>query len=76
MSVEFLKRAIKTPQTGEDDTRKIVTDMLDDIEQGGEDRVRHYAKELDGWNGEIVVSRDTIDAAAEQVPQQMKDDIQ
>ncbi len=76
MSVEFLKRAIKTPETGEDDTRKIVTNMLDDIEQGGEERVRHYAKELDGWNGDIVVSSETIAAAAEQVPQQMKDDIQ
>ncbi len=38
MAVKYLKKASKTPKTGDDETRKIVADMLADIESGGEDR--------------------------------------
>lgn len=76
MAVDYLKKAAKTAATGEDDTRRIVADMLADIEAGGEDRVRHYAETLDGWTGDIVVSRDEIAAAAEKVPQRLRDDLQ
>jgi len=75
MATEHLKKAQKTPATGEDDTRRIVADMLAEIEAGGEDRVRHYAQKLDGWSGDIVVSRDEIAAAAAKVPQRLKDDL-
>lgn len=76
MPVEYLKKATKTSATGEDDTRRIVAEMLADIEAGGEDRVRHYAASLDGWTGDIVVSRDEIAAAADKVPQRLRDDLQ
>jgi len=36
MAITYLKKAIKTPQTGTDETRKIVSDMLVKIEAGGE----------------------------------------
>ena len=76
MAVEYLKKATKTSATGEDDTRRIVAEMLADIEAGGEDRVRHYASTLDGWTGDIVVSKDEIAAAAEKVPPRLRDDLQ
>ncbi len=76
MTVEYLKKATKTSATGEDDTRRIVAEMLADIEAGGEDRVRHYASKLDGWTGDIVVSKDEIAAAAEKVPPRLRDDLQ
>ena len=47
MALEFLKKATKNPQTGEEDTRRIVTEMLNAIESGGEDKVREYAENLD-----------------------------
>lgn len=61
--------------SGEDDTRERVLEMLRDIETGGEGRARHYAETLDGWTGEIVVSRAQIEAASAQVPDQVKADI-
>ncbi len=76
MAVEYLKKATRTPATGEDDTRRIVAGMLAEIEAGGEDRVRHYAEKLDGWTGDIVVPRETIEAAAAAVPQRLRDDLQ
>ena len=75
MAVTYLKRADKTPQTGTDETRKIVETMLGRIEAEGEDAAIAYGKELDGYHGEIVVPADVIAAAGEEVSQQLKDDI-
>ena len=75
MAIEYLKRATKTSATGEDETRRIVADMLEEIEQGGENAARAYGAKLDGWNGNIEVGSDEIAAAAAQVPDQLKDDL-
>ena len=75
MAVEYLKRATKTSATGENETRKIVADMLDEIEQGGEDVARAYGEKLDGWDRDIEVGSGEIEAAAQQVPDQLKDDL-
>jgi sulfopropanediol 3-dehydrogenase len=72
---QYLKKALKTPATGEEDTRERVIEMLRDIEEGGEARVRHYAQTLDGWTGDIIVSHEEIDAATAKVPEQTKQDI-
>ena len=76
MSIEIIKKASKTPATGEDDTAEIVRNMLQEIEQGGEARAREYAQKLDGWEQEIVLSRADKDAAIALVPEQTKLDIQ
>ncbi len=75
MAVEYLKKASKTPSTGEDDTRATVAEMLRDIESGGEARALHYAETLDGWKGEVVMSKADIASAASSVPEQIKRDI-
>ena len=73
--MEYLKKAAKTAQTAEDETRSIVQRMLGEIEQGGEETARRYGQELDKYQGDIVVSADAIAAAASQVPEQLKQDI-
>lgn len=75
MPVKYLKRAAKSPATGEDDTRAVVRKMLAECEAGGEARVREYARALDGWDGDIIVSRADIDAAGAALPARMRDDI-
>ena len=75
MTIEYLKKAEKTAATGEDDTRQIVVEMLDKIEAGGEDVAREYGSKLDGYQGDIVVGREEIEAAASQISQTLKDDI-
>ena len=76
MAITYLKKAEKTPQTGTEETRKIVTDMLAKIEAGGEDVALAYGRELDGYKGPAIVSQETIAEAASKVSQQLKDDIQ
>ena len=76
MTVVYLKKASKTPATGTDETRKIVTEMLSNIEQGGEAEAFRYGKELDGYEGEAIIGADQIAAAGKMVSETLKDDIQ
>jgi len=76
MSIEIVKKASKTPATGEDDTAEVVRNMLSEIEAGGESKAREYAQSLDGWEKDIVLSRAEIDLAIAQVPEQTRRDIQ
>ena len=75
MAVEYLKRAAKTAASGEHDVRETVETVLAEIEAGGDDTARQYAAKFDKWEGEIVVSRDELAAAADKVPDKLKDDI-
>jgi sulfopropanediol 3-dehydrogenase len=75
MAIQYLKKAAKTSATGEDETRRIVADMLAEIESGGEETARAYGQKLDGWDGDIVVGPEAIAAAAAKVPAQLKDDL-
>jgi len=75
MAVIYLKKAEKNATTGEDNTREIVSTMLKEIEEGGEARCREYAKQLDNYEGNIVVTEEEIENAGKQLSQQVKDDI-
>lgn len=75
MAIEYLKKAPKTAASDDTQTRARVAQLLDELEQGGEAATRVLAERLDRWTGEIVVTQDEIAAAAEKVPQQLKDDI-
>lgn len=76
MTIKYLKKASKTSATGEDDTRRIVAEMLAEIEAGGDDSATKYARELDGWEGSIVVTDEEVEAATNQVSDKLKSDIQ
>ena len=75
MSELYLKKANKNPETGTKETREIVEKMLDEIESGGEEIVKKYAKDLDGFTGEVIVTKEQIESASKLVPQKLKDDI-
>jgi len=75
MTVEYLKKAEKTALTDAGDVRASVQAILDEIEAGGEAAARAYAEKFDKYEGNIVLTRAEIDAAADKVPQKLKDDI-
>lgn len=76
MTIKYLKKASKSASTGETETRQIVQNMLSEIENDREDAVLKYSSKLDGFTGDPLVTKDQIAAAADQVPQRLKDDIQ
>ena len=75
MAITYVKKAIKTPKTGTDETRKIVSKMLAKIEGVGEEAALAYGRDLDGYHGEVIVSEEIIANAADVIPEQLKDDI-
>jgi sulfopropanediol 3-dehydrogenase len=75
VTIRYLKKADKTPETETAAAQKVVTEMLSRIETEGEAAVRHYAKALDNWDGEFIVTREQLDANAAKVPATVKADI-
>ncbi|MDE3122544.1 MAG: histidinol dehydrogenase [Paracoccaceae bacterium] len=71
----YLKKAVQTPETGQDDVRVLVERMLAEIATGGEDAARRFARDLDQWEGEIVVPPERRAAAEKALPERLKADI-
>ena len=75
MGTAYLKKASKTPESETATAQQVVTEMLAAIGSGREEAVRAYAKKLDGWDGEIVMTRAEIDRRAAEVPDDVKRDL-
>ncbi len=76
MSIAYLKKAAKTPETESGNAQSVVAEMLTTIEAGGEQSVRDYAQKLDQWTGPVVLSSEDIAGRAGEVPEHVKDDIE
>lgn len=75
MSIQYLKKAAKTPETETATAQSVVNDMLAEIQKNGESAVREYAKKLDAWEGEFIVTREQLDKSAQSVPASVRADI-
>ena len=75
MPITYLKKASKTPDSETATAQSVVTAMLTEIAARGEDAVRAYAKSLDQWDGDIVLTREQVDRCASEVPSQVQRDI-
>ena len=76
MAISYLKKATKTSASDAGDVQETVRSILAEIENDGEAAARRFAEKFDKYAGNIVLTREEIDAAAAQVPQKLKDDIQ
>ncbi|WP_158902823.1 histidinol dehydrogenase [Burkholderia sp. L27(2015)] len=76
MAMSYLKKAIKTAEAETATAQKVVTEMLHEIETRGEVAVREYAKKLDGWDGDIILSAAEIERRTQEVPAGVRADIE
>ena len=72
----YLKKAADTGAADTSEARQVVAEMLADIERRGEAAVREYARKLDKWTGEIVVTPAEIERRTRKVPEAVKRDIE
>jgi sulfopropanediol 3-dehydrogenase len=72
---EYLKQARRTAATDHADVTQSVRSLLAEIAAGGEQAARAMARRFDGWDGDVLVSRAALDAAAATLPDQIKADI-
>lgn len=72
----FLKK-VDVPNTADDTTTQaVVNKMLARIEKGKEQAVKEICKELDKYEGDILLSKEQWDKQADRVSQQAKSDIE
>ncbi|MEM1274508.1 MAG: histidinol dehydrogenase [Pseudomonadota bacterium] len=76
MARVYLKKAKLHARSDASETKRIVREILDDIEAGGDKAALEYAKKFDRYEGEIILSPAAIEAAAAAVPERLKEDIQ
>ncbi|MEM7172567.1 MAG: histidinol dehydrogenase [Pseudomonadota bacterium] len=75
MGETYLKRASKSAGLSITQRDEAVSQMLAEIEAGGEARTRSYARELDAWDGDVVVPEDWFRDAESQLAESVKDDL-
>lgn len=75
MTFTYFKRGAPIDAAVSADVSSTVARLLAEIEQGGEAAATRIAREFDRWDGDIILSEDTIAAACARVPQGLKDDI-
>jgi sulfopropanediol 3-dehydrogenase len=75
MTITYLKKALRTAESDQDDVRATVQSLLHELERGGDEVARRLARDFDKWDGEIVVSDGAIAAAEVAVPERLKADI-
>ncbi len=78
MAIEKIKTSIptSTAQSAVHETQQIVKEMLATIKDGGEKQALEYAKTLDGWTGDVVLSDSDIERSAAGLSEELKEDIQ
>ena len=73
--MEYIKKAAKTAESDTEKIRGIVQEILDDIEQNGENAVVELAKKFDGWEGDFILSEAKKQRLIDSVPEDIKKDI-
>jgi sulfopropanediol 3-dehydrogenase len=75
MAIHHLKKADPPVQAIDTATSETVRRMLDEIKSGGEEAVRRFARDLDGYQGDIVLGEAAFAAAERALSPGIKDDI-
>ena len=76
MPIKYIKKADKTASTDEEETRQRVQDILKDIEKRRDDGIREISRKFDKYEGDVVISREKIEAVIKSLDQKVKDDVQ
>lgn len=75
MAVHYLKKADPPVQAIDTATHDTVRRMLEEIKSQGEEAVRRYARDLDGYEGDIVLGEAAFAAARRALTPGIMDDI-
>lgn len=75
MPREYLKKASKTSRTDAADVSETVARILNEIEAGGDAVALDYARKLDKFEGNVLMTEPEIEAACAKVPEKLRQDI-
>lgn len=73
--MEYLKKAVKTPETDEAETHQIVNGILKKVREKGEQAyIEHYGKKFKNWSGKIMLTAEEVEKRGSVVPDIVKED--
>src|SRR6056297_3535825 len=73
---EYMKKALKNPETDEQKTQEIVEGILKNVRENGEDAyLRHYGSKFKNWSGKIILTKEEIEERGSTIPDQAKEDL-
>ena len=75
MSKIYLKKASFTAQTDASNVHQTVQNILNEIEEGGDQKALEYAAKFDKYEGNILLDQEELKKAAALVPEKVKKDI-
>jgi len=74
--ITYIKKAAKTPESDEAETRKIVENILNAVRENGDDEIlRHYSSKFKNWDKKLILSPEEIEQRAQSVSAAVKDDL-
>lgn len=74
--ITYVKKAAKTPETDEAETRGIVENILNAVGENGDDEIlRHYSAKFKDWDKKLILSPEEIEQRAQGVSETVKDDL-
>ncbi len=73
--MEYIKKASYQPTSLDNDTQKVVDDILKNVRENKENAVLDYSKKLDNYSGVIVVDHEKIAELTSSLSHQLKKDI-
>lgn len=74
--ISYIKKAAKTPESDEAETRKIVENILNAVRENGDDEIlRHYSSKFKNWDKKLILSPEEIEQRAQSVSAAVKDDL-
>lgn len=73
--VSYVKQAPRPQNETDPEVRNRVSELLEEIGQGGEERARQLAEQFDDWTGPIVLDAAAMDAAVDELDPQVIADI-
>jgi sulfopropanediol 3-dehydrogenase len=75
-TAQFLKAPAASSNGRDDSVRRRVEAMIEDIQAGGEDAIRRWSRELDGWDPErFVLDVEDFERAAHAVDEELRSHI-
>ena len=76
MTISYIKKASKTASSDEAETRKIVQDVLNEIESRRDEGIKDISRKFDNYEGDVIVSKEKIEEVIKSLDQKVKDDVQ
>jgi sulfopropanediol 3-dehydrogenase len=74
--ITYIKKATKTPESDEAETREIVENILNAVRENGDDEIlRHYSAKFKNWDKKLILAPEEIEKRAQSVPTTVKDDL-